>query len=145
MCIQYNCSKLFSTKARPDSVNNKSVRYINFRSETKLKHEAMASADLQMLISSSEPAESQPLVTQNAIDIPQLTSRKSRCSVFLVPYRLFNVSQQGGIFMIVHNAFFLVALSACFLSAAIQPINIQSLWLSIPSGLCYCYAPSLGC
>ena len=107
----------------------------------------MASADVQMLISSSDPAESQPNDFQNTIPqnpVPQSTSRKRRCSVLHVPYRSFNVSQQAGIFMIVLNAFFLVSLTACFFSAAIQPINIRSLWLSIPSGFAFLLCPILG-
>ena len=102
----------------------------------------MASDDVQMQISSSESVENQPLLPQNAV--PQLTTRKRRCSGVHVRYRLFNISQKGGIFMIVLNAFFLIALSSCFLNAEIQPIDIQSVWLSIPSGLVLSFCPIVG-
>ena len=103
----------------------------------------MDSADVLMLIFSSESVENQPLLPQNAV--PPLTSRKRRCSGLNVRYRLFNVSQKGGIFMIVLNAFFLFALSSCFLSATVlQLIDIQSVWVSIPSGLVLLLCPIVG-
>ena len=102
----------------------------------------MASANVQILTSSSEPAESQPLLLKKAV--PQSTSRKRCCSDVHVRYRLFNVSQKGGIFMIVLNAFFLYALCSCYLSAAIQSIDIQTVWVSIPSGLVLLLCPIVG-
>ena len=102
----------------------------------------MASADVQMLISSSESVENQPPLPQNAV--LQLTSRKKCCCCAHVRYRMFNVSQKGGIFMIVLNAFFLFALISCLLSAKIQPADIQSVWMSIPFGLVLLLFPIVG-